>query len=51
MAYGNALTSFAFGCDRITQMVAATTSVIPTMLPSVGMRCSINHFTSAATTT
>ena len=32
-------------------MVEATTSVIPMMLPVVGMRCSINHFAIAATTT
>ncbi len=45
--------SFALsvGCDRITQMVEATTSVIPKILPAVGTRCSMNHFTSAATTT
>ena len=32
-------------------MVEATTSVIPMMLPVVGMRCSMNHFANAATTT
>ena len=48
--FDSSVSSFV-GCDKITQTVDATTKVIPSMLPTVGIRCSINHLTKAATTT